>query len=346
MPVNHSQKPLSLRSAMAGSEQPPGQEQKTVKWKSPSVLLACAALTAQASAQKAPQLHIHNNPSLLNVSDAAKIGNSAVVRWREITEQANRLLESGDYLQAESFHRTALVEAEASTNKLNVAISKCNLGLVHEWQGRYAEAEPEFREALGIINRYPDGGADVMAGCSQAFGLLLHGRGRYAEGEHSVKRAIAIRSKVSGQNDRRVRVMLLNLSRLFLEQRRYGPAKRIPKDLLADKAAEDSFVTAGIRGNFGHIYAIEGDFASAQQQLEQALYEQEKEFGSTHPNVCWPLNNLAAIYAQQQQYQKAEDAINRALKINHQTSVVAVVHSSRVSPISLSVKVECGLKSE
>ena len=67
-----------------------------------------------------------------------------------------------------------------------------------------------------------------------------------------------------------------------------------------------------------HLYII-GAYQEAQRYLERALHIQEQNLGPEHPNVAYPLNNLATLYLEQGKYAEAEPLYQRALHIREQS---------------------------
>lgn len=66
------------------------------------------------------------------------------------------------------------------------------------------------------------------------------------------------------------------------------------------------------------------EYAEEASEDDPALYEaevrsREKEFGPHHPDVAESLGNLAILYNQRQEYDKAQPLLERALHIYEQT---------------------------
>jgi tetratricopeptide (TPR) repeat protein len=87
-------------------------------------------------------------------------------------------------------------------------------------QGRYAEAEPLFRQALDIMERTKGAEHLDVAVILNNLGELYYIQGRYAESEPLYKRALAIKEKVLGPDDLGVATTLENYAALLARTNR------------------------------------------------------------------------------------------------------------------------------
>jgi len=87
-------------------------------------------------------------------------------------------------------------------------------------QGRYAEAEPLFRQALDIMQRAKGAEHLDVAIILNNLGELYYIQGRYADAEPLYQRALAIKEKVLGANDLGVATTLENYAALLARTNR------------------------------------------------------------------------------------------------------------------------------
>jgi tetratricopeptide (TPR) repeat protein len=92
-------------------------------------------------------------------------------------------------------------------------------------QGRYAESEPFFQEALALQEQAvgPDD-PNIATSLNDLAGLYRE-QARYGEAELLYQRALALRERALGPNNPAVAQSLNNLAVLFINQGRYGEAE-------------------------------------------------------------------------------------------------------------------------
>jgi tetratricopeptide (TPR) repeat protein len=73
--------------------------------------------------------------------------------------------------------------------------------------------------------------------------------------------------------------------------------------------------TADVLNDLGAVYHAKHEYTKAEDYLLRALKLTEKEVGSTHPDLTFPLSSLGVLYIDTRQYSKAEEQYLRALKI-------------------------------
>src|SRR6516225_6732485 len=86
-------------------------------------------------------------------------------------------------------------------------------------QGRYAEAEQQFKSALQAAEAF---GTDNphLATSLNSLGQVYRAQGRYAEAEPLLKRALALREQILGPEDPVLAQSLHNLAALYTAQSR------------------------------------------------------------------------------------------------------------------------------
>src|SRR3569623_1794532 len=107
-----------------------------------------------------------------------------------------RLLDRLDRLsaaEAEALARRALARAEAAYPGGDHLVAEAlnALGMIHKFQGRYAEAEPLYQRALALVPALGD--VEAEATVLHNLGGLCHARGDFAAGEPPARRAVELR---------------------------------------------------------------------------------------------------------------------------------------------------------
>ena len=132
-----------------------------------------------------------------------------------------------------------------------------NLALLYQSQGRYAEAESLYQEALALRKKLLGEDHPDVATTLNNLALLYESQGRYAEAEPLYQEALALIKKLLGENH------------LYL---------------------------ATTINNLAVLYESQGRYAEAESLYQEALALIKKLLGENHPRVADGLNNLALLY--------------------------------------------------
>ena len=188
--------------------------------------------------------------------------------WLQEMEAAAQAQKQGNYAKAEKRLTAALNEARKSGSGVPTLVptTLTRLGDIYALQGKYAEAEPLYKEALAIQEK-AFGERPATADTLSHLAAFYAVRGRYIDAEPTYKRALAIREK-------------------FL-----GP---------------ESFFVGDTLNNLGLVYLEEGRYAEAESLLKRALAIMEKSFPPEHRYVVQSLMNVANLYYAQHKYTEAE----------------------------------------
>jgi tetratricopeptide (TPR) repeat protein len=209
---------------------------------------------------------------------------------------------SGDLIEAERFSVKA-VEAKGADPRLGpyhpaTAIATINLALLYQDQGKLAEAEQIFKQAVEVTERGFGPDDLEVAICLEHYAELLTNMERKAEAEEKLTRARAIRARY----DQRLRDKAIAESKqlLALKERQFGP-----------EGAE----VATAAGSLGSLYQSYGQSAEAEALFKRALAIREKVSGIGHLDTAGELQRLSSLYEEQGRYPEAEPLIIRALQI-------------------------------
>jgi CHAT domain-containing protein len=163
-----------------------------------------------------------------------------------------------------------------------------NLALLYERQGRYPEAGPLYKRALGVYETALGPEHNAVGNTLSNLAGLYHTQGRYAEAEPLSKRAFTIAEKALGPDHPNVGIRLNNLAELYRGQGRYADAEPLYKRALAiaEKALGPDHPDVGNRlNNLAVFYASQGRYAETELLLKRSLAIREKVLGSDHPDV-------------------------------------------------------------
>jgi len=279
-------------------------------------LLVCAG---SALAQIPPQLPQKDVP-------AAKVDDT---RSRQLLQETQSLLQRGDYTAAEAAAVQLLQEniRVFGPDHPNVATALNLLGAVNLKQGKFNEAEGNFRRTLTIYERRLGPDHEYTAAALNSLALVLERMGDYAGAETLLRRSLAILDKKLGRNHPDTAVTLSNLSRVLDAQGKFaagaGPqasgsdaaklsaraqdalrkgqiaeAETLQEQVLAiheKTLGANNAITANSMSNLGFVYELQGRHADAERLYRRALGVRESVLGPDHPDVAVNLNNLAKV---------------------------------------------------
>jgi tetratricopeptide (TPR) repeat protein len=185
--------------------------------------------------------------------------------------------------------------------------------------GRYAEAEPFWREAVGQAEREFGPNDPRLANGLDHLAGLYKGLGRYAEAEPLYRRGLAIYEQALGPDHPHMAAALNNLALLYRLERRYAEAEPLFRRSLAIEAhlpgTPRPEAAQGL-DNLAGMYEEQGRYAEAEPLYGRALAMLERALGPDHPEVATALNNLAGRRTRQGRYAEAEPLYKRAIAID------------------------------
>lgn len=194
------------------------------------------------------------------------------------------------------------------------------IGEVYSAQGRYDQAEPILRTALGqYIRLYgADSGETVEA--ASALGNLLGRKGNTAEAGSLFRRNIDIERKLAKRGNLDTRTMAYTLAD-------YGGLL----DQMADKDAEsylreglqyshqltgkDHVIAAMLYNDLGDVAYRKGDLSEAERMGRAAIDEYRKAPEGKYVEMATTLSNLGAVLIREGKYDDAEPFVREGLDL-------------------------------
>ncbi len=217
-------------------------------------------------------------------------------------------------------------------------------GLYLRCRGRFAEAEPLLRSALGVCERVlgPEHPDTVV--CLNNLATLLVALGRNDEAEQRYRRALTVRQRLLGPDHPATATSLNNLAGLLEGLGRYEEAE--PLYRRAIKVYERELgpghpTTAASFSNLAVLLAEQGRHEEAEALNRRAMKLRARALGPGHPDLANSLNNLAGLLHDQGRYRKAERLFRRALKIREQT--LGADHPDTATSLGNQAQVLCSL---
>ncbi len=150
--------------------------------------------------------------------------------WERHLRAGAAAYQHGNYAEAVKQTKAALSAAVAfGPDDPRLATTLNNLAALYDTQGRYAEAEPLYQQALAIREKALGPAHPEVAQSLNNLAALYPAQGRYAEAEPLQKRALAIVEKALGPEHPHVATSLNALAALYYAQGKYSEAEPLYK---------------------------------------------------------------------------------------------------------------------
>jgi len=171
----------------------------------------------------------HVTKYLLDCAD----GNSA--SWKSFEIIRDFLSDEGHYRKSEILAELLKREKEINLGKEHSETLNCicSLAFVFQCQGKYAEAEALYKEALsGCKKTLGEQHPDTLSSMN-SLASLFQNQGKYAEAEALFKEALSGRKKTLGEQHPDTLHSMNNLASLFQNQGKYAEAEPLSKEALS-----------------------------------------------------------------------------------------------------------------
>ncbi len=251
------------------------------------------------------------------------------LRWKELTRAGEKLYEAGKRVEATRTLQEALEVArrlypvtEFPDGHPDLAASLNTRGYLFQVQGKDAEAEPLFREALAMRRRlFPDQDHPDVAISLTNLAFLLKTRRQSAGAEPLFREALAMRRRLYADKDHpEVADSLTNLALVLKDRSRYAEAESLCREALAmrrrlfpDKDHPDLVESLG---TLGALLKDQSLFADAEPPYREALEMNRRLYpGKDHVRLVSSLNTLAMVLQARGLADQAELLFREALEM-------------------------------
>ncbi|MBI1312081.1 tetratricopeptide repeat protein [bacterium] len=232
------------------------------------------------------------------------------------------LREAARFDEAEQFARRTLEIMRNSNGDTRTAVASWthNLALVIHEQGRYAEAERLYLDALARIRAFWQGDHAMMSTYLDSLARLYIDLTRYREAESLIRRALKLRREGIGQGADRAEVAgSLNLLGIVLrEAGQLDAAEAAHKESLEIRQdlwgpLQDDVAIA--MGNLALVYQEQGQYVRALLQQKRTLSVRIKLHGEKHQETADSYAAMGALMYDMGRFQEAEEWHQKALEI-------------------------------
>jgi len=263
----------------------------------------------------------------------ARQWNEALRAAQELTYLVGSRLKRHD--EAMAFGELA-IGLSAGLGDAREAATHDSIGAVRESEGKFVDAELEYRAAFALWEAAPEPDPLAMARAHGNLGSALNGQGRYDEGEAEQRTGLALRIRALGPDHPDVARAHVNVGNSLYGRGRYREAEAEYRTALAiglRALGPEHPDVAASHNNLGNALVQAGEFEAAATELRTALAIRQRVFGPDHATVAQSHNNLgnALLFAgdlvgAEAEYRLGLDGRTRALGPDH-PDVAASHHS-------------------
>ena len=225
----------------------------------------------------------------------------------ELSESLNHLADlqtvQADYVAAEKAYREAAglqaAHPKSRRNQIILANSLYGLGLVLYEQGRYKDAERNYRDALTLQHQvYGERHGDI-ARTLKDLAQAIYNDGDLKTAISMMKDAVAEQRELRGDAPHPDLADAINdLGMLFDYSGDYGQAEELYRESIAMYrrlfGEKHNKIADGLN-NLANVMQEKSDLANSETTYRQALAMQRELLGEVHPDVANTLNNLAFL---------------------------------------------------
>jgi tetratricopeptide (TPR) repeat protein len=239
-------------------------------------------------------------------------------RGRALMYTGSLLHSTGDYEQALSSHKEALVIMQQTGDQAGAGLTLNNMAMTYKGLSDYEKALENLKRAMSIQQRIQD---------EQGLGLTLSNMAQIFQAQSDYEAALKNLDQVLNTQrqigDRAGESTTLNnMATIFLTRGEYGKALDylnqafVIQQQIGDRAGESV-----ILNNISGIYQRQGDYDSALKYLKRALIIEQQIGGKA--GKATTLNNLSGIYRRQGDYTTSSKYLQETLAIQQQIGDIA-----------------------
>jgi len=193
------------------------------------------------------------------------------------------------------------------------------LGEIHGELGELEQGRRLVRRALEQQLVLPGDHRREIGDSRQRLGILERRLGNWAPARDELEAALVLRRDTEPPDSQALARVLAELGVLESAESHYERAEGFYRESLEihRRRGSPGGVAVGLN-NLAATFAERGDFASAQELLEEALALNRKTYGARHPSVALNLSNIAFYLRRQGRQKEALENLREALAIDRE----------------------------
>ncbi|OJJ75298.1 hypothetical protein ASPBRDRAFT_205284 [Aspergillus brasiliensis CBS 101740] len=255
--------------------------------------------------------------SIRHAEEALKYKDESVYdysTWRLLymVGQANFLFREDK--KAKEYHeRARKMESLQIANKENPA-------LVSRYQGKYEQAEKEYRKEIKGGSQIKDQITTLTIKKNLACTFLIQGKHEAARDEY--QQAYDTEKELLGKDHPSTLSTMDSLAFVLKSQGKREDAKELYRKVLEAKKkrlGKDNLSTVTSMYNLAMMYQHEGDIIQAEELHQEALQWRISLLGKDHPSLLSSYENLALVFERQGNYKDAVKMLEKTVELKNKT---------------------------
>jgi len=226
----------------------------------------------------------------------------------------------GDYENAELLTQEVLDYGTTAWQAipLNVYNTLLELGSIYQAQGKLADAEATYEEALqGLVELFGDAHPSSLV-ASNNLGQIYEQSGLYDLAEPILKETLKKMERILGEDHVNTLNSRNNLALLYESQGNFREAEPLyikSRDMMIEFYGEDHTNTSAVKNNLAYLYMLMEDYEQSAAIFEDVRVRWQTLFGESHANTLKATNNLGRVYQREGKLDLAEARISEALSL-------------------------------
>lgn len=158
----------------------------------------------------------------------------------------------------------------------------------------------------------------VEASIRQTIADTYRDLGLYPQAQSQLQQAIALRSRIQGEQHRDTLTAMNDLAEIFTFEGKYPEARSLDTKVLTLQRralGDNNPATLATRNNLGNVYEKLGQYPEAAQMLSQTMDGFRRLYGEQNRKTQEVANDLALVYVRQGRLSQAEPLYSRAAEV-------------------------------
>ena len=201
-----------------------------------------------------------------------------------------------------------------------VADSLDHVGMLWIAKGNYDEASKSLHEGLDMRRALFGESHEAVAASLQNLALLEHLRDHLEDAGRLLDEALVIRRRVNDADGPEIAALLGDQGRLWLQRGEAQKANELLLQALAiERRAGNDPAIAKTLNSLGMVSQNLEKLDDAGRYYDEALAIRSRVLGPTHPDTSFTRGNLAALYYQQSNFEKAAPIFRETVELRRKT---------------------------
>lgn len=240
-----------------------------------------------------------------------------------LIERAEQAWQTGDYANGMLYAE----EAQRISKKLNLkkeeATALNNIGIINEYQGRFADALKNYFDALKIQKSIND--EDGLAYTYNNIGLVYSFQHNYKKSLENYEKSLEIRKRLNDQHG--LSSTYNNMGILFMYQKDYDRAlENYNQSIKIDSALKNTSGMSDSYSNVGLVYMEKEDYVTAESYFLKALDIRQRI--NDKRGIANSYNNIATLLINQDKNKEAETYLQKGLVLSKEMGAKDLIEYS------------------